>query len=128
MGDHRLPKRFMSGELEDAGKRGPGGGGEVMDGLRGKILSAVASQGFGGPPQVILASGTAQNVKGGCRFMAAWVNKEEKSSKHQQRKMELEEVGKIEVAAGVTVASLRRFKAPLIGPTQGLLKRRRLCR
>ena len=25
MGDHRLPKRVMSGELEDAGKRGPGG-------------------------------------------------------------------------------------------------------
>ena len=25
MGDHRLPKRVMSGELENAGKRGPGG-------------------------------------------------------------------------------------------------------
>ena len=25
MGDNRLPKRVMSGELEDAGKRGPGG-------------------------------------------------------------------------------------------------------
>ena len=25
MGDHRLPKRLMSGELENAGKRGPGG-------------------------------------------------------------------------------------------------------
>ena len=24
MGDHRLPKRVMSGELENAGKRGPG--------------------------------------------------------------------------------------------------------
>ncbi|CAN0326090.1 unnamed protein product, partial [Ascophyllum nodosum] len=24
MGDHRLPKRIMSGELENAGKRGPG--------------------------------------------------------------------------------------------------------
>ena len=24
MGEHRLPKRVMSGELEDAGKRGPG--------------------------------------------------------------------------------------------------------
>ena len=24
-GDHRLPKRVMSGELENAGKRGPGG-------------------------------------------------------------------------------------------------------
>ena len=25
MGDHRLPKRVMSGELVSAGKRGPGG-------------------------------------------------------------------------------------------------------
>ena len=25
MGDHRLPKKVMSGELENAGKRGPGG-------------------------------------------------------------------------------------------------------
>ena len=36
MGDHRLPKRVMSGELENAGKRGPGGGGERVDGLRGR--------------------------------------------------------------------------------------------
>ena len=35
MGDHRLPKRVMSGKLENAEKRGPGGGGERMDGLRG---------------------------------------------------------------------------------------------
>ena len=35
MGDHRLPKRVMSEELENAGKRGPGGK-EIMDGLRGR--------------------------------------------------------------------------------------------
>ena len=35
MGDHRLPKRIMSGELENAGKPGPGGEGERVDGLRG---------------------------------------------------------------------------------------------
>ena len=28
MGDNRLPKRVMSGELENAGKRGPGGKGK----------------------------------------------------------------------------------------------------
>ena len=33
----------------------------------------------------------------------------------------------VEVAPGVTVASLRRFRAVLIGPTQGLPKQRRLC-
>ena len=64
---------------------------------------------------------------GGCRFMDTWVKKEEKASEHRQRKREAEEADKVEVAPGVTVASLRRFRAALIGPTQGLPKRRRLC-
>ena len=59
--------------------------------------------------------------------MAASV-KEEDASKHQQKKREAEEAVKVEVAPGVTVASLRRFRAALIGPTQGLPKRHRLCR
>ena len=59
--------------------------------------------------------------------MAAWVKEEEKASEHRQRKGEAEEADKVEVAPGVTVASLRRFRAALIGPTQGLPKRRRLC-
>ena len=46
----------------------------------------------------------------------------------RQKKREAEEADKVEVAPGVTVASLRRFRTALIGPTQGLLKRRRLCR
>ena len=66
--------------------------------------------------------------EGGCRFMVAWVGEEEKASEHRQRKGEVEEADKFEVAAGVTVASLRRFRAALIGPTQELPKRRRLCR
>ena len=57
--------------------------------------------------------------------MAAWVKLEEKASEHRQRKREAEKVDKVEVAPGVTVASLRRFRAALIGPTQGLPKRRR---
>ena len=65
---------------------------------------------------------------GGCRFTAAWVKEEEKASEHRQRKREAEETGKVEDAPGVTLASLRRFRAALIGPTQGLPKRRRLCR
>ena len=64
----------------------------------------------------------------GCRFMAAWVNGEENASKQRQKKREAEEVNKVEVAPGVTVASLRRFRAALIGPTQGRPKRHRLCR
>ena len=56
--------------------------------------------------------------------MAAWVKEEEKASKHRQRKREPEEAYKTEVAPGVTVASFRRFRGALIGPTQGLSKRR----
>ena len=66
--------------------------------------------------------------KGGCRFMATWVMEEEKASENWQGKRKAEEADKIEVALGVAVASLRRFRAALIGPIQGLPKRRRLCR
>ena len=57
--------------------------------------------------------------------MAAWVKEEENASDQRQKKREAD---KVKVAPGVTVASLRRFRAALIGPTQGLTKRRRLCR
>ena len=62
--------------------------------------------------------------------MTAWVKEEENASEYRQRKREAEEAEKDEVAPGVTVASLRRFRAALIGPTQGLptCKRRRPCR
>ena len=66
--------------------------------------------------------------EGGCRFMAARVKKEEKASEHRQRKREIEEAEKFEVASGVTVASLTRLRAASIGPTQGLPKRRGLGR
>ena len=55
--------------------------------------------------------------KGGCKFMAAWMKEEENASKHRQRKREAEEADNDEVAPGVTVASLRRFRAALIRPT-----------
>ena len=60
--------------------------------------------------------------------MAAWVKDEEKASEHRQRKREAEGADKVEVAPGVTLASLGRFRAAVIGPTQGLPKRRRLGR
>ena len=50
------------------------------------------------------------------------------ASDQRQKKRDAEEADKVEVAPGVTVASLRRFRTALIGPTQGLPKRRRLCR
>ena len=117
MGDYRLPKRVMSGELENAGKRGPGGKEKewtncVADDLR-----------LFGPGAWYT---TVQ--EGGCRFMAAWVREEENASNQRQKKGEEEEADKVEVAPRVTVASLRRFRTALIGPTQGLPERRRLCR
>ena len=60
--------------------------------------------------------------------MAAWVKEEENASDQWQKKREAEEADKVEVVPRVTVASLRRFRAALIGATQRLTKRRRLCR
>ena len=59
--------------------------------------------------------------------MAAWVREEENASNQRQKKREAEETDKVEVAPGVTLASLRHFQTALSGPTHGLPKRRRLC-
>ena len=127
IGDQRLPKRVMSGELENAGKRGPGGEEKewtdcVADDLR---LFGVT----GDWSTAALDPEAWYNTvhEGGCRFMAAWMKEEENASNQRQKKREAEEADKVEVAPGVTVASLRRFRVALIGPTQGLPKRRRLC-
>ena len=55
--------------------------------------------------------------------MSTWVREEEKLSVNRQRKREAEEANKIEVASGVTVGSLRRFRVALIELTQGLSTR-----
>ena len=75
MGDHELPKRVMSGELENAGKRGPGGNKkEWMDcvaedpslfGITGDWSTAAALD-----PGVWYYSTVCE---GWCRFMAAWM-------------------------------------------------------
>ena len=85
---------------------------------------------YGIPPEFRGDPGAWYNTvqEGGCRFMAAWVREEENTSNQRQKKRDPEEADKVEVAPGVTVASLRRFRTALIGPTQGLPKRRRLCR
>ena len=78
MGDHRLPKRVMSGELENAGKRGPGGKEKewtdcVTDdrrlfGVTGDWRTAALDPGAW--------YNTVQEM--GCRFMAAWVREKRK--------------------------------------------------
>ena len=46
--------------------------------------------------------------------MAAWVREEENASNQRQKKREAEEADKVEVAPGVTVASLRRFRTAFL--------------
>ena len=65
MGDDGLPKRVISGELENAGKRGPGGKEKewtdcVADDLR---LFGVA-RGTGAPPHLTLGHDITQHTKG----------------------------------------------------------------
>ena len=78
MGDHRSPKRVMSGELENAGKRGPGGKDKegtdcVTEDLRLFGITGVRST-------AALDPGVWYSTvrEGGCRFMAAWVKEQEK--------------------------------------------------
>ena len=86
MGDHRLPKRVMSGELENAGKRGPGGRRKSGRTAWQMIFGYLASRGTGKPPHSTLGHGTTTVQEGGCRFMAACVREEENASNQRQKK------------------------------------------
>ena len=127
-GDRRLPNGVMSGELENAEKRGPRG-------EKKEWTDCVAedSQVFGITGDWSIAAldcGVWYSTvcKECCRPIAAWVREEKKASENLQRKREAEEAGKVEVARGTSVGSLRWFRTTLIGPTQGLAKRCRLRR
>ena len=126
-GDHRLPKRVMSGELDNAGKRGPGGKEEERTDCVAEDLRLFGMKGDWSTAALDPGVWCSTVREGGCRLLVAWVKEEEKASAHRQRKREVEEADKVEAAPGVAVASLRRFRAALIGPTRGLPKRRRLC-
>ena len=128
MGDHRLPKRVMSGELENAGKRGPEGKDKEWTDCVGDDLRLFHIRGDWSTAALDPGVWCSTVHEGGCRSLAAWVKGEENASKQRQKKREAEEAEKVEFAPGMTVASLRRFRAALIGPTPGLPKQRRLCR
>ena len=65
MGDHKLPKGVISGELENTEKRGPRGEGERMDGLRvAGIPGFLVSWGTGALPHLTQGFGTAQYAIG----------------------------------------------------------------
>ena len=64
MGDHRLPKRVMSGELENARKRGPGGRRKSGRTAWEMIFGYLASRGTGAPPHLTLRRGITRYTKG----------------------------------------------------------------
>ena len=65
MHDHRLPKTVMLGELEDAGKRGPGGGKKLNQRTAWqRVVGYFAPRGTGALPHLTLGFGTAQYAKG----------------------------------------------------------------
>ena len=118
MGDHRLPKRVMSRELANAGKCGPAGKEKYWTDYVAEDLRLFSITGDWST--VALDPGVWYSTvrEGGCRFMVAWVKEEEKASEHRQRKRVAEEADKVEVAPGVTVASLRRFRAASTVPVE----------
>ena len=79
------------------------------------IFDYLASRETGAPPHLTLGYGTAQYTKGAVGLWPRGLRR--KKMRQRQKKREAEEADKFEVAPGVTVASLRRFRAALIGPT-----------
>ena len=111
----------MSGGLENAGKRGPGGKEKEWTDCVAKDHRLLGITRDWNTAAALVPGAWYSTVRdGGCRFMAAWVKEEENASEYRQRKREAEGADQVEVAPGVTVASLRRFRGALIGPTQGL--------
>ena len=65
MGDHRLTKRVMSGELENAEKRGPGGRKNNNERTAWqRIVGYLVLRRTGAPPHLTLGFGTAQYAEG----------------------------------------------------------------
>ena len=57
VGDHRLPKRVMSGKLGNAGKHGPGGRRKNGRTAWQRISGYLGSRGTGAPPHLTLGPG-----------------------------------------------------------------------
>ena len=108
MGDHRLPKRIMSGELENAGKRGPGRKEKEWMGCVVDDLRLFGITGDWRTAALDLGVWYSAVHEGGCRFMTAWV-KEEENASDQRQKREANEADKVEVAHGVTVVFWEPF-------------------
>ena len=109
MGDHRLPKRVMSGELENAGKREPGGKEKEWTDCGADDLRLFGITGDWSTAAFDPGVWYSAVHEGGCRFMAAWVKEEENAPNHRQKKREVEEADKVELVPEVILASLKRF-------------------
>ena len=64
MGDHRLPKRVVSGEIENAGKRGPGGKEREWTDCVAGDLRLFGVTGDWSTPHLTLGRGITQYTKG----------------------------------------------------------------
>ena len=102
MDDHRLPKRVMSGELENAGKREPGGKEKEWTDCVAEDRRQFGIAGDWSTDALDPGVRYSTVCEGGCRFMAAWVREEENTSEYGQRNREADEADKVEVAPGVT--------------------------
>ena len=135
MGDHRLPKWIISRVLENAGHHGPGGNAKDWTDciVEHRRLFGITwnSSTVAPDPRAWYKYNTL--YKRSCTFMAAWAKAKENASKNQKpvltvlyskRKREVEDADKVAVAPGVTSGSFGRFRVALIGPIQGLPKRR----
>ena len=78
MGDHRLPKRVMSGEPENAEKRSLGENGEKWTDCVAEDLRLFGITGNWSTAALDPAAWYSTVHGGGCRFMAAWVKEEKK--------------------------------------------------
>ena len=126
MRHHSLPKRFVSGEMGERGTTRTGGKAERIDGTRDRGSPGVWHHG-GLEYRRTRHLGVVQHgIRRGLQVYGRIGEGKGKASENRQRKREPEEADKVEVAPGVTVGSLRRFRAASLESTQELLKRLRL--
>ena len=88
MGDHRLSKRVMSGELENARKRGPGRKEKEWTDCVAEDLRLFGTTGDWSTAALDPGVWYSTVYEGGCRFMAAWVKEEGNASKNCPKKRE----------------------------------------
>ena len=123
---HGRLQAIQEGHVRRAGERGitwAGGEGKIMDRLRGRVSSDVCIKKDW--RTAALDHGILYNTvcEVDIRFVAACVREEEKALENRQKR-KAEEADNVKIIYRMTLGSLRRFRAALIGPTQRLPKLR----